>query len=251
LAGTERVAVVTGGGQGLGRAFAHALAQNAFAVCVADINEANANTVAEEITTAGGAAWGLGVDVASEESVARLAVSIESRSGAATVVVNNAAIFATLAMGPFTDISLAEWDKVQSVNVTGTFLVCKALVPAMKRAGYGKIINISSATIFNGRPDYLHYVTSKAAIVGLTRSLASEIGQFGVRVNAITPGSTRTEVERATITDADRERMSEATALRRVQTPEDLVGAVVFLAGEASDFITGQTINVDGGHTFH
>jgi 3-oxoacyl-[acyl-carrier protein] reductase len=121
----------------------------------------------------------------------------------------------------------------------------------MTAAGYGKIINISSATIWTGRPNYLHYVTSKAALVGFTRALASELGPAGVRVNAITPGSTQTEIERATIGPAERQAMAQATALKRVQVPGDLVGTVLFLASPDSDFITGQTINVDGGYAFH
>jgi 3-oxoacyl-[acyl-carrier protein] reductase len=121
----------------------------------------------------------------------------------------------------------------------------------MSERGYGKIVNISSATIWTGRPGYLHYVTSKAAIVGMTRSLASEVGPDGICVNAITPGSTETEIERATISLADRAAMADQTALRRIQTPADLVGTVCFLCGAESDFMTGQTLNVDGGLAFH
>ena len=177
--------------------------------------------------------------------------SARSWAPRATVLVNNAAIFSVLEMGPFENIDLATWNKVMNVNVTGTFLCCRAFTPIMAGAGYGKIINISSATVFTGRPGYLHYVTSKAAVIGMTRALANEVGPSGIRVNAITPGSTKTEIERATISSAAREHMGASTALRRVQVPEDLVGTVVFLASPASDFITGQTINVDGGFAFH
>jgi 3-oxoacyl-[acyl-carrier protein] reductase len=121
----------------------------------------------------------------------------------------------------------------------------------MATAGYGKIVNISSSTVFLGRPNYLHYVTSKAALIGFTRALASEVGPLGIRVNAITPGSTKTEIERATITPEQRQAMAAQTALRRVQTPDDLVGTLLFLASPESDFLTGQTINVDGGLSFH
>ena len=129
--------------------------------------------------------------------------------------------------------------------------MCQAFIPAMKATGYGKVVNISSATVLIGRPGYLHYVTSKAALIGLTRALASEVGPNGITVNAITPGSTATEIERETITQDQRQAMAAATAMRRVQVPADLTGAVAFLLSRDSDFITGQTLNVDGGLAFH
>jgi 3-oxoacyl-[acyl-carrier protein] reductase len=243
--------VVTGAGQGLGRAFARAFGSLGAAVAVADLDGAKAHSVADEICAEGGKARAFAVDVGNEESVAALGSAVVGELGVPTVLVNNAAIFSTLRMGPFTDIDLATWDRVMRVNVTGAFLCRRQFVPLMAGAGYGKVVNVSSATVFTGRPGYLHYVTSKAAIIGLTRSLASEVGPSGVRVNAITPGSTETEVERATITRAARESMAAQTALRRVQVPDDLIGAVLFLASPASDFVTGQTINVDGGLAFH
>jgi 3-oxoacyl-[acyl-carrier protein] reductase len=250
MAERRQCAIVTGGGQGLGRAFAHALARD-FAIYVADVDGGKAARVAEEIDHVGGRAWGVETDVASEVSAASLVEAVERNFGAATVLVNNAAIFATLRVGPFTDITLDEWNQVQAVNVAGVFVMCKAIIPGMQAVNYGKIINISSSTVWTGRPNYLHYVTSKMALIGLTRSLASEVGPAGIRVNAVTPGSTRTEVERATISNTDRERMATETALRREQAPDDVVGAVRFLAGRDSDFITGQTINIDGGYAFH
>jgi 3-oxoacyl-[acyl-carrier protein] reductase len=246
-----RVAVVTGAGQGLGLTFARALADAGWAVAAVDRNLANAQAAAAEICHRGGRAAAFGTDVADESQVVELAREIAAELGIVEVLVNNAAIFSTLRMGPFQDIDLATWNAVLNVNVTGTFLCCRAFAPAMAKAGYGKIINISSATVFTGRPGYLHYVTSKAAVIGLTRSLASEVGTSGHRVNAITPGYTETEIERATITREAREQMSASTALRRVQVASDLVGTLVFLASPASDFITGQTINVDGGLAFH
>ena len=244
-------ALITGGGQGLGRAFCRALATSGRAVAVADIATENAAAVVEEITTAGGTAVAITADVADEVSVAQMVEEAESALGDVEVLVNNAALFSTLRMGPFTDISRSEWDRVLAVNLTGAFLCCQALVPRMSARGYGKVINISSATVLTGRPGYLHYVSSKAAILGLTRALASEVGPHGVRVNAITPGSTQTEIVRETITQEARASMASQTALRRVQVAEDLVGAVLFLASRDSDFITGQTLNVDGGYAFH
>jgi 3-oxoacyl-[acyl-carrier protein] reductase len=244
------VAIVTGGGQGLGRAFALALAQNGAAVVIADLRGDNAEHVADEIRAAGGSALGVQCDVSDEASVSAMAARAQTL-GRPTILVNDAAIFSSLKMRPFTEIPTSEWDAVMAVNVRGTFNCCRAVVPLMAEAGYGKIVNISSSTVFLGRPNYLHYVTSKAALIGLTRALAAEVGPLGIRVNAITPGSTKTEVPRETITDDQRKVQAAQTALRRVQTPDDLVGAVVFLASPASDFITGQTINVDGGLSFH
>lgn len=253
MPGTEIAApaIVTGGGQGLGRAFCLAFAREGVPVVVADLDEKNAQAVASEITAEQGQAIAAVVDVSDEESVVRMAVAAVDAYGGVGTLVNNAAIFSTLAMRAFEEIPPAEWRRVLEVNVTGAYLCSRAVIPIMAEAGYGKVVNISSATIWTGRPGYLHYVTSKAALIGLTRSMASEVGPRGIRVNAITPGSTETEVERATITRADRESMAQSTALRRVQTPEDLVGAVLFLASRASDFITGQTLNVDGGFAFH
>jgi 3-oxoacyl-[acyl-carrier protein] reductase len=244
-------AVVTGGGQGLGRTFALALAQEGVPVIVADQAGDRAASVAAEIVVAGGRALAVTVDVSDEASVVCLAERVLDAYGAPAVLVNNAAIFSTLAMGPFTEIDTATWERVMRVNVTGTWLCCRALVPAMVAAGYGKVVNISSATVWTGRAGYLHYVTSKAALIGMTRALAAEVGPDGVRVNALTPGSTETEVERATITREAREAMASSTALRRVQVPADLVGAVLFLSSTDSDFMTGQTVNVDGGLAFH
>jgi len=244
-------AIVTGGGQGLGRAFCLALAELGVPVAVADVRPETAQTVAAEIMAAGQRAVAVTVDVTDETSVARMVAEATEALGPPAILVNNAAIFSTLTLKPITDIPVDEWRRVVDVNLTGTFLCCQAVVPVMRAAGYGKIINISSATVWTGRAGYPHYVASKAATIGLTRALASEVGSDGIRVNAITPGSTETEIERESISRADRLAMAGQTALRRVQVPDDLVGALAFLASTASDFVTGQTINVDGGFAFH
>ena len=241
------VVVITGGGQGLGRAFALDLAARGWQVAVADLDGDRAAKVAAEIAEAGGTARAYTCDVADPAQVTKLAGQL----GPVTGLVNNAAIFSTLRMGPFEDIDPETWDRVLRVNVTGAFIMCRALIPAMRSAGYGKVVNISSATVHTGRPGYLHYVTSKAALIGFTRALAAEVGPAGITVNAVTPGSTATEVERETITPEQRQAMAAATALRRIQVPADLVGAVAFLLSPDSDFITGQTLNVDGGFAYH
>jgi 3-oxoacyl-[acyl-carrier protein] reductase len=243
--------IVTGAGQGLGRAFALDLARRGWRVGVVDIDGDHAASVAAEIGQRGATAVPFTCDVSDSDQVDALALDAPRHLGPIVGLVNNAAIFSVLEMGPFDKIDPAVWERVIKVNVTGVFLMCRAFVPHMRAEGYGKIVNISSATIFTGRPMYLHYVTSKAALIGLTRSLATEVGPSGIRVNAVTPGSTQTEIERATITSAQREAMAAATALRRVQAPSDLVGAVAFLLSGDSDFITGQTLNVDGGYAYH
>ena len=188
-----------------------------------------AGGVAAEIGDLGGTAVPFACDVTDSDQAGALARDAARDLGPIAGLVNNAAIFSALEMGPFDEIEPAVWERVMEVNVTGVFQMCRAVVPRMRAGGYGKIVNISSATIFTGRPMYLHYVTTKAALIGLTRALAAEVGPSGIRVNAVTPGSTETEIERATITPAQRQAMAAATALRRVQVPADLVGAVGFL----------------------
>jgi 3-oxoacyl-[acyl-carrier protein] reductase len=247
----NQTVVVTGAAQGLGRAFAQDLAARGWQVAIADLNADRAHQVEKEITETGGTARAFTCDVSDPAQVADLATAVAARLGTPTGLVNNAAIFSTLRMGPFEEIDPEVWDRVLRVNVTGAFLMCQALIPGMKTVGYGKVVNISSATVLIGRPGYLHYVTSKAALIGLTRALASEVGPHGITVNAVTPGSTATEIERETVTPDQRQAMAAATAMRRVQVPADLTGAVAFLLSRDSDFITGQTLNVDGGLAFH
>ena len=242
-----RLALVTGAGQGLGRAFAARLLADGARVVIADLDEVKAKAVAAEL---GEGAYAHRVDVADEASVAALADRV-AELGSVDILVNNASIFSTLEMRPFEEIPLAEWSTVLEVNVTGGFLCCRQFVPGMRAAGYGKIINISSATVLIGRPHYLHYVTSKAAVIGMTRAMATELGPDGIRVNAVMPGATQTEVPRRTVTADQAERIVAAQAIKRREVPEDLVGVVSFLASADSDFITGQAINVDGGAAFH
>jgi 3-oxoacyl-[acyl-carrier protein] reductase len=242
-----RLAVVTGAGQGLGRAFATRLRAEGARVVIADLDAAKAEAVAAGL---GAGATAIAVDVADPDSVAELAGKA-GELGPVDILVNNASIFSTLEMRPFDDIPVDEWDRVMAVNVKGVFLCARAFVPGMRAAGYGKIVNISSATVFIGRPLYLHYVTSKAAVIGLTRALATEVGPDGIRVNAVTPGATQTEVPRKTVTPEQAERIIAAQAIKRREVAEDVVGTVAFLAAPDSDFITGQTVNVDGGAAFH
>jgi NAD(P)-dependent dehydrogenase (short-subunit alcohol dehydrogenase family) len=242
-----KVAVVTGAAQGIGRAIAEGLAAEGARLVVADLHGA------EEAAAAFEDGVGLECDVASEQDVQRLADVVVERCGGVDVLVNNAGLYASLEMRPFDRIPLDEWRQVMDVNVASMFLTCRALVPLMRERGGGKIVNISSGTPFRGVPFLLHYVTSKGAIVAFTRALAKELGRDNVLVNCVAPGFTiSTGVqEHPEVIEALREVSVAARTLQRDQVPDDVVGAVVFFCSSQSDFVTGQTIVIDGGQTFH
>jgi NAD(P)-dependent dehydrogenase (short-subunit alcohol dehydrogenase family) len=242
-----RVAIVTGGGQGLGRAFAKAFADCGATAVIAELNEQRGAAVAEEIKAAGGKAVPIRVDVGNFESASNMAAEVQRQCGRIDILVNNAAIFSTLEKRPFDEIPIEEWDKVMHVNVNGPYYCCRAAIPFMKAGGWGRIVNVSSSTVLTGRPNYLHYTTSKSALVGLSRSLAREVGKFGINVNTLMPGSTSTEIERKTVTPAQREAIVAAQSIPRHEVPQDLVGVVLFLSSEPSRFMTGQTLLCDGG----
>ena len=193
------------------------------------------------------------VDVSNEADVQRLVDETVDRCGTVDVLVNNAGLYASLEMRPFEQIPLDEWRKVMDVNVASMFLTCKAVVPVMREHGGGKIVNISSGTPFRGVPFLLHYVTSKGAIVALTRALAKELGKDNVLVNCVAPGFTMSAgvVAHPDVVEKLRDVSVVARTIQRDQVPDDVVGAVVFLCGPGSDFITGQSIVIDGGQTFH
>jgi len=234
----DKIAVVTGGAQGIGRAIADGLQAEGATVAVADLNPPSD---------------GFRADVSSEEDVQRLTDEVVARHGGIDVLINNAGLYASLAMRPFTEIPVEEWRRVMDVNVASMFLTCRAVVPRMRERGGGKIVNISSGTPFRGVPFLLHYVTSKGAIVAFTRALARELGKDGIHVNCVAPGftiSTGVE-EHPEVIEALRDVSVSARTLQRDQLPEDVVGAVVFLCTPAADFVTGQTMVIDGGQYFH
>jgi NAD(P)-dependent dehydrogenase (short-subunit alcohol dehydrogenase family) len=241
-----RVAVVTGGAQGIGNAIARSLAAEDARVVVADLQRAE-----EAARPLGGV--GLTVDVSDESQVERMVEDVVERCGRIDILVNNAGLYASLEMRPFTEIPIDEWRRVMDVNVLSMFLTCRAVVPRMREQGGGRIVNISSGTPFRGVPFLLHYVTSKGAIVALTRALAKELGGDEVLVNCVAPGFTMSEgvQEHPEVIEALREVSVAARTLKRDQHPEDVVGAVVFLCGPGAAFITGQTIVIDGGQYFH
>jgi NAD(P)-dependent dehydrogenase (short-subunit alcohol dehydrogenase family) len=233
-----KVAIVTGGAQGIGAAIASGLEGEGATVVIADLNPPED---------------GIRADVASEEDVSRMVDETLERHGRVDVLVNNAGLYASLEMRAFTDIPLEEWNRVMEVNVASMFLTCRAVVPVMRRQGGGKIVNISSGTPFRGVPFLLHYVTSKGAIVTLTRALAKEVGKDSIHVNCVAPGFTLSDGVKShpEVVEALRDVSIAARTIQRDQVPEDVVGAVVFLCSPAADFITGQTMVIDGGQYFH
>ena len=246
-----KVAIITGGARGLGKAYALRLAEEGAAIVVADVLDAG--PVQEEIEKKGGRALALRTDVSDEAGTKEMAYKTTERFGRIDVLINNAAVFANLGKKLFMEISADEWDKVICINLKGVFLCCKAVYPQMKKQGKGKIINISSSTFFSGVPYYIHYVTSKGGIVGFTRALAREVGGDGISVNAVAPGLTVSEALRGDpkYPEDHFRRVASARCFKRNELPEDLAGTIVFLASDDSDFITGQTIVVDGGGIFH
>jgi NAD(P)-dependent dehydrogenase (short-subunit alcohol dehydrogenase family) len=242
-----RVAIVTGAAQGIGRAIADGLAREGARIVVVDVQRA------EEAAAAFPDGVAITADVSSEEDTARMARETLERCGSIDILVNNAGLYASLAMRPFTEIPLEEWRRVMDVNVASMFLACRAVVPAMREQGGGKIVNISSGTPFRGVPFLLHYVTSKGAIVALTRALARELGKDEIHVNCVAPGFTMSEGVKAhpEVVEALQGTSVSARTIQRDQLPEDVVGAVVFLCTPGAGFITGQTMVIDGGQYFH
>lgn len=241
-----KVAVVTGAAQGLGRAYAQALASHGAKVVVTDI--ADPDDAVAAIRASGGEAIGLTTDVTSDESLAAMVAEAEQAFGPIEVLVNNAAIFAALVLKPFSQISNEEWDLIMRVNVRGPFQAAKAVLPSMKKNGRGKIINISSGTALRGAPMFLHYVSSKGAIIAQTRAISRELAADNIHVNTMVVGLTESEgVQEHKQLGAARAPTLAMRAIQREMMPEDLLGTMLFLASEDSDFITGQSINVDGG----
>jgi len=245
-----RTAIVTGGAKGIGRHYARALAQEGAAVVVADI--VDGTEVVEAIAAEHGreSVMGAVFDVSDEASVKSLVARAVERFGQIDVLVNNAALFAPLRQTRCTEIDVGLWDRVMAVNLRGPFLMVKHVAPHMIARGYGKIINIGSGTAYRGIPWMLHYVTSKGGIMAFTRALSRELGEHGIRVNTLSPGfilSDSIVSENPEHVETARPSVLQIRALKRDAYPEDLLGALVFLASSDSDFITGQTLAVDGG----
>lgn len=238
--------IVTGAAGGLGRAFAEAFAREGARVMVADINLKGAEETAAGIGTAALAAQ---VDVTSQASTAALAALAAEHLGGIDVLVNNAAIYAGLERKGFEQIDEAVWDRVMAVNVKGPWQMTRAVAPYLRAAGGGAVINVSSATVMSGSPDWLHYVSSKGAVIAMTRALARELGNDRVTVNALAPGFTLTEASLGLMEDAASYGITRG-AIKRAAGSDDMVGAALFLASPLASFITGQTLIIDGGRQF-
>ena len=245
-----RVAIVTGGAKGLGRAFALKLAEEGARVMVVTRKDmANLENTVQQVKDLGGEAALFQADVARETDMLNMAEATNKAFGRIDVLINNAAIYDGIKRKPFHEIDPDEWDLVMTVNVKGAFLGARAVFPYMKAQGYGKIVNLSSEVFYTGSNGFAHYVASKGGIIGLTRALAVELGPHNICINCVAPGFTDTEASRglADVTKYD----TSKTPLRRLERPEDLTGAALFLASPESDFITGQTLLVDGGRAMH
>lgn len=243
-----RVAFVTGAASGIGYELAEALALRGASVLICDV--VDPSTAVARIEAKGGVAAGQVVDIADEAATKAAVAACLARFGQLDILVNNAGLFTTISRGAFDDLEVAEWRRVLDVNVTGTWLMCRAASEALKASGSGRIINITSATAFSTPPTMLHYVTSKGAMTAMTSAMARELGSFGVTVNAVAPGFTLSSgvtENRIEGLEAHMARARASRALGRDQQPQDLVGAVTFFASQDSSFITGQTLVVDGG----
>jgi 3-oxoacyl-[acyl-carrier protein] reductase len=248
-----RVAIITGAGHGIGRAYAERFAEEGARVVIAELDGDTTLRIADALIARGFDALGLQADVTRAADMDRMASETIARFGRIDILVNNAAIFSTVPMSraAFDAIEEDEWDAMMRVNIKGAWLAVRAVVPQMRAQGYGKIINISSGTALKGAPSRIHYVTSKAGVIGFTKTLAKEIGDANICVNCVAPGNTLSEENPDDSTRDFRTKAAQGRALKRVQRPEDVTGAVLFFASADSDFITGQTLVVDGGGHMH
>ena len=247
-----RVVIVTGGAVGIGRIYSESLIAAGASVVIADIAAEAGEKLAARLQGQGGEVLAVRTDISDEKAVTRLAEATVARFGRIDALINNASTMSSLPRRCWLEIPVAEWDRVMAVDLRGLFLCCRAVVPQMQRHGKGKIVNITSTRVFEGTPNRLHYTTAKSGVIGFTRALARELGPDNIAVNVVAPGRTLSETQVATTDknyladDYDRQR-----AFARPQIPEDLVGAVMFLLTNASGFITGQTLIVDGGKVMH
>lgn len=236
---SREVAIVTGGARGLGLAYVEGLKGAGFDVVIADLNESDAGDLYVR------------VDVSDPSSTEAMAATVVERFGRIDVLINNAGYFTQIVKKPFEELTVEEWDLAFAVNVRGTWLCCRAVAQTMKAQRSGKIVNTSSMTVPSGIPGFLHYVSSKSAIIGLTRALARELGEWGISVNTITPDYVPHDEEYAARQPEMAAVLASQRAFKRDEVPQDLVGTILFLAGHGSDFVTGQDFWVNGGRLFN
>lgn len=247
----SKVVVVTGAAQGIGAGYARRLVGEGSTVVLADRNADGARAVAAELAGAPGTALAHELDVSDPGSCAALAKFLTAEHGRLDGLVNNAAVFSSITMKPFWEISVAEWDQLMAVNLKGPWLLVSSLLPLLRAASTpargASVVNIGSDAVGMGRPGYLHYTASKGGVHGMTFGMARELGEFGIRVNTLSPGPVYTEVPRGTVSPAQREAMLAAQSLHRPAGPDDMTGLAAFLLSDDSAYLTGQTISVNGG----
>jgi 3-oxoacyl-[acyl-carrier protein] reductase len=245
----NKVAIATGGGRGLGKTYCLRMAEEGAKIVVADILDQEAEETVSEIKANGGNAVAIKVDVTSEADTRRMAEETVKKFGRIDILVNNAGYYYGMERKPFYEVSSEEWDKAMLVNAKGTWLCSKAVFPQMKKQGKGKIINVSTEAVFAPTKGFIHYTASKAAVIGITRVLAGELGQYGICVNVIVPGVVDTAATRTYMTIEKFDVSS--VPLGRVELPEDVVGSVIFFASDDSDFVSGQSLLIDGARRVH
>ena len=246
----DRVVIVTGGGQGLGRTYAHEFAAQGAVPVIAELDEENAARVVAEIEQKGGRALAVATDVSDESSASAMAQKTLSEFGRIDCLINNAAIFSRITMAPFWELPVAEWELAMRVNINGAFFCSRAVVPAMQEAKWGRIVNVASTTVPTGRPNYLHYITSKSAMIGMTRSMARELGPWNITVHLFWPGAVETEIERPSVSGDMFQKIAEQQAIARPATMEEYAGFMLFLCSDDAEYMTGQAMAANGGLAF-
>jgi len=246
----DRVVIITGGGQGIGRGYAHHFAAQGAIPVIAELNGENAERVAREVQDKQGRALAVETDVADLASATAMAEKALSEFGRIDILINNAAVFSRITIAPFWELPVEEWERAMQVNINGAFYCARAVVPAMQEARWGRIINVSSSTVAKGRPNYLHYITSKSAMIGMTRSMARELGSWNITVNAFWPGVMQTEIERPSVPKHMFKTLTETQCLPRQGTIHDLAKVMLFLCSDEAGYITGQNMLIDGGSAY-
>ncbi len=246
----DRVVIITGGGQALGRAYAHEFAAQGAIPVIAELDEQNGERVVREIEQKGGRAMSVRTDVAIEAEANSMAETALSAYGRIDCLINNAAVFSRITIAPFWELPVEEWQSAMRVNIDGAFFCSRAVVPAMQERRWGRIINIASTTVPTGRPNYLHYITSKSAMIGMTRSMARELGEWNITAHLFMPGAVETEVERPSVSGVMFENLAKQQAVQRPATMEEYAGFMLFLCSDDAEFTTGQTFAANGGIAF-
>ncbi len=246
----DRVVIITGGGQALGRTYAHEFAAQGAIPVIAELNAENGDRVVAEIEQKGGKALSVQTDVSNEQATLDMAAKALSEYGRIDCLINNAAVFSNITIAPFWELPVDEWNAAMQVNINGAFFAARAVVPAMMEAKWGRIINVASTTVPTGRANYLHYITSKSAMIGMTRSMARELGPYNITTHLFWPGAVETEVERPSVSGDMFEKLAAQQAIPRPATMEEYAAYMLFLCSDDAEYMTGQALAANGGLAF-